>query len=64
MKVKKHFDEAAPSCEKETATIQWEKYMIMIDAPEEGRILDLGCGTGLLQEFLQKKVYGVDRYME
>jgi ubiquinone/menaquinone biosynthesis C-methylase UbiE len=60
LNVMKHFDEAAASCREETKALQWEKYMIMIDTPLKGRILDLGCGIGLLQEFLQKKIVGVD----
>lgn len=32
----------------------------MIGNPVEGRILDLGCGTGLLSEFLEQAIIGVD----
>lgn len=32
----------------------------MIDTPVQGKILDLGCGTGLLAEFLQQNITGVD----
>ena len=60
LEVRKHFDEFTLSDEKRTNPVQWEKYTTMIDTPLKGRILDLGCGTGLLQEFLQKKIYGVD----
>lgn len=60
LKVRKHFNKFTLSDEKRIKLIQWEKYKIMIDTPLKGRILDLGCGTGLLQEFLQQKIYGVD----
>ena len=60
LKVRKHFNKFTLSDEKQTNPIQWEKYKTMIDTPLKGRILDLGCGTGLLQEFLQQKIYGVD----
>lgn len=60
LKVREHFDGVTVSDEKRTKPIQWEKYTIMIDTPLRGRILDLGCGNGLLQEFLQQKIYGVD----
>ena len=75
VKVKKDYDSSAPFYEKRYRSIQWEKYEKMInlvdlidlvdladlvDVPPRGKILDLGCGTGLLSEFLQKKVIGTD----
>ncbi len=60
LKVKKDYDSSAPFYEKRYRNIQWRKYKKMIDIPIKGKILDLGCGTGLLSEFLQKEIVGVD----
>jgi len=66
VKVKKDYDSSAPFYEKRYRSIQWEKYEKMInladlvDFPPKGKILDLGCGTGLLSEFLQKRIIGTD----
>ncbi len=51
-KVRTDYDRSAFCYEKRYRTLQWEKYEIMIDIPLKGRILDLGCGTGLLASFL------------
>ncbi len=59
-KVKKDYDGSAFCYEKRYKAIQWEKYRKMIDTPLKGRILDLGCGTGLLAEFLQDRIFGID----
>ena len=41
--------------------IQYEKYAQMLNGMHlSGRILDLGCGTGMLSEFLNKETIGVD----
>ncbi len=41
--------------------IQYEKYARMLnDVKLKGRILDLGSGTGLLSDFLNKKIIDVD----
>ena len=53
-KVRTDYDRSAFCYEKRYRTLQWEKYVIMIDIPLKGRILDLGCGTGLLASFLYK----------
>jgi ubiquinone/menaquinone biosynthesis C-methylase UbiE len=58
--VRTDYDRSAHVYEKRYKTIQWEKYEIMIDPPVKGNILDLGCGTGLLAEFLQQHITGVD----
>lgn len=58
--VKKDYDRTAPFYERRYREIQWEKYRIMVDRHVEGRILDLGCGTGLLAAFLKREVFGVD----
>ncbi|KYK34166.1 MAG: class I SAM-dependent methyltransferase [Theionarchaea archaeon] len=60
LKVRTDYDRSAFCYDKRYRKIQWEKYMIMIDIPLKGRILDLGCGTGLLAEYLQRNVIGVD----
>jgi ubiquinone/menaquinone biosynthesis C-methylase UbiE len=60
METETNYDRSAIIYERRYKNIQWEKYTIMIDKPVKGRILDLGCGTGLLSEFLQEEIYGVD----
>lgn len=60
LKVKTDYDRSAFCYDKRYRKIQWEKYRIMIDTPLKGEILDLGCGTGLLGEFLQGNIIGVD----
>jgi malonyl-CoA O-methyltransferase len=41
--------------------IQYEKYSRMLNSMElKGMILDLGSGTGMLSDFLDKEVIGVD----
>lgn len=60
LKVRTDYDRSAFCYDKRYRSIQWEKYKIMITGPIHGRILDLGCGTGLLSEFLQKNVIGID----
>lgn len=43
-------------------SIQWKKFEIMLgnSINISGKVLDLGCGTGLLADFLQKKILGLD----
>ncbi len=60
LKTRTDYDRSAFMYENRYKSIQWSKYGIMMDTIPAGRILDLGCGTGLLSEFLQKKIYGVD----
>ncbi len=44
---------------------QFEKYKIMLDGIKlKGKILDHGCGTGLLSEFLGEEMVGVDSSQE
>lgn len=68
-KVRTDYDRSAFCYEKRYRTLQWEKYEIMIDIPLKGRILDLGCGTGLLASFLLRNagiligdytIFGID----
>lgn len=60
LKTRTDYDRSAFMYENRYKSIQWSKYVTMMDATPTGRILDLGCGTGLLSEFLRKKIYGVD----
>jgi ubiquinone/menaquinone biosynthesis C-methylase UbiE len=60
LKVRTDYDRSAFCYDKRYRSIQWEKYKTMITGPIHGKILDLGCGTGLLAEFLQKDVIGID----
>ncbi len=61
--VRREYDRSAFTYERRYKAIQWEKYGTMLETlefPLEGRILDLGCGTGLLSLFLKREVYGAD----
>jgi ubiquinone/menaquinone biosynthesis C-methylase UbiE len=61
LKVRSDYDRSAFCYNTRYKKIQWEKYEIMLhDMSFQGNILDLGCGTGLLAEFLQIPVIGVD----
>ena len=60
LKTRTDYDRSAFMYETRYKSIQWSKYRIMIETVPKGRILDLGCGTGLLADFLQKKIYGID----
>lgn len=63
LKVRSDYDRSAFTYEKRYRAIQWEKYGTMLETleiPLGRRILDLGCGTGLLSLFLKKEVYGAD----
>ncbi|MGC1119556.1 MAG: class I SAM-dependent methyltransferase [Candidatus Methanofastidiosia archaeon] len=59
-RVQADYDRTAVFYDKRYLSIQWEKYSIMMDSPPQGCILDLGCGTGLLSEYLCKRVVGID----
>jgi ubiquinone/menaquinone biosynthesis C-methylase UbiE len=59
-KVQADYDRTAVFYDKRYLSIQWEKYFIMLDSPLEGCILDLGCGTGLLSEYLNNRIVGID----
>lgn len=55
------YDSTAPFYNRRYGDIQRVKYQIMIDLPVEGTVLDIGCGTGLLYDFLGEAEYvGVD----
>jgi ubiquinone/menaquinone biosynthesis C-methylase UbiE len=59
-KVQADYDRTADFYDKRYQSIQWEKYSLMLDSPLEGCILDLGCGTGLLSEYLSSRMVGID----
>ncbi|MBU7014100.1 MAG: class I SAM-dependent methyltransferase [Theionarchaea archaeon] len=59
-RVQADYDRTAAFYDKRYLAIQWEKYSIMMDSPLEGCILDLGCGTGLLSEYLHRRLVGID----
>ena len=59
-KVRTDYDRSAYCYEKRYRALQWEKYEIMLTTPLQGKILDLGCGTGLLAKFLDNTLTGVD----
>ncbi len=45
--------------------IQFEKYKIMLASLAlKGKILDHGCGTGLLSSFLKRDLIGIDNSVE
>jgi len=65
IELRKLYDETAGIYDRRYAEIQKEKYRLVLkNLPEKvGRILDLGCGTGLLLDDLSKRadiVVGID----
>ncbi len=59
--IKKKYDLSAEVYDSRYENIQFEKYYLMLSNHVlKGRALDLGCGTGLLQKFLTKKLIGSD----
>jgi ubiquinone/menaquinone biosynthesis C-methylase UbiE len=59
--IKKKYDRTASFYNRRYSEIQQLKYRIMIDFPVKGKVLDIGCGTGLLHDFLDTETYiGVD----
>lgn len=60
-RAKELYDKTAKIYNPRYKTVQFEKYrMALSDQLLDGDILDLGSGTGLLSEFLGKKVHQVD----
>ncbi|MBU6996373.1 MAG: class I SAM-dependent methyltransferase [Theionarchaea archaeon] len=59
-RVQTDYDRTALFYEKRYLSIQWEKYSIMMENHLKGCILDLGCGTGLLSEYLHSRIVGID----
>ncbi|MGD2249385.1 MAG: class I SAM-dependent methyltransferase [Candidatus Methanofastidiosia archaeon] len=61
LKVRTDYNHSAFCYNTRYKSIQQKKYEIMLEhITLSGRILDLGCGTGLLADFLQKKIFGAD----
>ncbi len=62
-RVRQDYELSADSYDSRYREIQFEKFRIMLSETElKEPILDLGCGTGLLKEFLGKnvKLFGCD----
>jgi len=65
IRIKEDYDKTAKIYDSRYKAIQFIKYQDMLDGVEvNGKILDLGCGTGLLAEFLSEKLIGIDISLE
>lgn len=62
--IKEQYNKTAKFYDKRYQKIQKEKYERMIDFEVKGRVLDLGCGTGLLKTFLKNIFTGIDISIE
>jgi len=63
--VVKKYDRTASFYNQRYREIQENKYKKMINFPVKGKILDIGCGTGLLYDFLEYDNYiGADLSLE
>ena len=63
--VVKKYDRTASFYNQRYREIQENKYKKMINFPLKGKILDMGCGTGLLYDFLEYDNYiGADLSLE
>lgn len=61
MEKRRKYNKTAEVYDARYKKVQFEKYKIMLAGLNlKGKILDHGCGTGLLGEFLDEKLYGVD----
>ena len=59
--IKNQYNLSADFYNNRYRNIQYEKYSRMLNSMElKGMILDLGSGTGMLSEFLNKEIIGVD----
>ncbi|MBD3263380.1 methyltransferase domain-containing protein [Candidatus Woesearchaeota archaeon] len=59
--IKKKYDLTADVYDERYKDIQFEKFKLMLqDIQLHGKILDHGCGTGLLAEFLNTPLFGID----
>ena len=65
MNVQDLYNKTAGSYDSRYSDTQTDKYRIMLGGISlDGKILDLGCGTGLLAEFLRLPLHGVDNSEE
>lgn len=59
--IKNQYNLSADFYNNRYRNIQYEKYSRMLNSMElKGMILDLGSGTGMLSDFLNKEIIGVD----
>ena len=59
--IRTKYNTTADFYNKRYRNLQYEKYARMLKGVKlKGRILDLGSGTGLLSDFLNKEIIGVD----
>jgi ubiquinone/menaquinone biosynthesis C-methylase UbiE len=65
IRIKEDYDKTAEIYDSRYKSIQYVKYQGILDGVEvKDNVLDLGCGTGLLAEFLDKNVIGLDLSLE
>ena len=63
--IKERYDLTADVYDKRYKDIQFEKFRLLLqDISLSGNILDHGCGTGLLADFLKTKLFGIDLSFE
>ena len=63
--IKERYDLTADVYDKRYKDIQFEKFRLLLqDVSLSGNILDHGCGTGLLKEFLDIPLFGIDLSFE
>jgi len=61
VRIKEDYDKTAEFYDSRYREVQYSKFQEMLaNLVLKGKILDLGCGTGLLGEFLDRKLIGVD----
>ena len=58
----RRYDASSPSYDARYRDLQMEKYAFALPSPGDvrGPVLDVGCGTGLLGEYLTATVCGID----
>lgn len=60
--VAEKYNASAPHYDARYRSIQHDKYRYALSliGPVEGRVLDVGCGTGLFAEYLGRRIEGID----